>query len=183
MLSVAELTKRALKTKEIDLIGAGKQVKSRVISSIFSGTKSGNAEEDRIVQAIKDVFLFISSTAGKKLGKKMVDEQEIVMNLADILADAFICDSAVLKLRKLQSTNGDKEKLATQKAAVQVYLYESLERVRKASKDAISSFSEGSEKTKNNFIVRKLLKSYNVNPKELRRDIVKYMVKEGKYAI
>lgn len=183
MLSVAELTKRALKTKEIDLIGAGKQVQSRVISSIFSGTKSGNAEEDRIVQAIKDVFLFISSTAGKKLGKKMVDEQEIVMNLADILADAFICDSAVLKLRKLQSTNGDKEKLAAQKAAVQVYLYESLERVRKASKDAISSFSEGSEKTKNNFIVRKLLKSYNVNPKELRRDIVKYLIKEGKYAI
>lgn len=183
MLSVAELTKRALKTKEIDLIGAGKQVQSRVISSIFSGTKSGNAEEDRIVQAIKDVFLFISSTAGKKLGKKMVDEQEIVMNLADILADAFICDSAVLKLRKLQSMNGDKEKLAAQKAAVQVYLYESLERVRKASKDAISSFAEGSEKTKNNFIVRKLLKSYNVNPKELRRDIVKYLIKEGKYAI
>lgn len=183
MLSVAELTKRALKTKEIDLIGAGKQVQSRVISSIFSGTKSGKAEEERIVQALKDVFLFISSTAGKKLGKKMVDEQEIVMNLADILADAFICDSAVLKLRKLEGRNGDKAKLAAQRAAVQVYLYESLERVRKTSKDAISSFSEGSEKTKNNFIVRKLLKSYNVNPKELRRDIVKYLISEGKYTI
>ncbi|MCF8277937.1 MAG: acyl-CoA dehydrogenase family protein [Flavobacteriales bacterium] len=183
MLSVAELTKRALKTKEIDLIGAGKQVQSRVISSVFSGTKSGADEEARIVQAIKDVFLFISSTAGKKLGKKMVDEQEIVMNLADILADAFICDSAVLKLRKLESMGGDKEKLAAQRAAVQVYLYESLERVRKAAKDAITSFATGSEKTKNNFIVRKLLKSYDVNPKDLRRTIVKYMIAEKKYSI
>ena len=181
MLSVAELTKRALKTKEIDLIGAGKQVQSRVIKSIFSGTKSGASEEARIVQALKDVFLYISSTAGKKLGKAMVDEQEIVMNLADILADAFVCDSAVLKLRKLEALGGDKEKLAVQRAMVQVYLYESLERVRKAAKDAISSFASDSEKTKTNFIVRKLIKGYNINPKELRRDIAKYMVKEGKY--
>ncbi len=183
MLSVAELTKRALKTKEIDLIGAGKQVQGRVISSIFSGTKSGAAEEDRIVQALKDVFLFISSTAGKKLGKKMVDEQEIVMNLADILADAFICDSAVLKLRKLESMNSDKAKLAAQRAAVQVYLYESVERVRKASKDAISSFATDGEKSRTNFVVRKLLKSYNVNPKSLRRDIVNYMISQKKYSI
>jgi hypothetical protein len=181
MLSVAELTKRALKTKEIDLIGAGKQVKGRVIKSILTGTKSGASEEVRIVQALKDVFLFISSTAGKKLGKAMVDEQEIVMNLADILADAFICDSAVLKVRKLESMNGDKEKLAIQRAMMQVYLYESLERVRKASKDAIASFSEGGERKRYSFIVRKLLKAYNINPKELRRDIAKYMVKESKY--
>ncbi|MCB0755352.1 MAG: acyl-CoA dehydrogenase family protein, partial [Flavobacteriales bacterium] len=183
MLSVAELTKRALKTKEIDLIGAGKKVQGRVINSIFSGTKSGAAEEARIVQAIKDVFLFISGTAGKKLGKKMVDEQEMVINLADILADAFICDSAVLKLRKLETMNGDKEKLAAQRAAVQVYLYESLERVRKAAKDAIASYATGGEKTRANFVVRKLLKSYDVNPKALRRDIVKYMISEGKYAL
>ena len=183
MLSVAELTKRALKTKEIDLIGAGKQVQGRVIKSIFTGTKSGAAEEERIVQALKDVFLFISSTAGKKLGKKMVDEQEIVMNLADILADAFVCDSAVLKLRKLETMGGDKEKLAAQRAAVQVYLYESLERVRKAAKDAISSFASDGEKNRTNYIVRKLLKSYNINPKALRRDIVTYMIKEGQYAI
>jgi alkylation response protein AidB-like acyl-CoA dehydrogenase len=183
MLSVAELTKRALKTKEIDLLGAGKQVQGRVISSIFSGTKSGAAEEERIVQALKDVFLFISSTAGKKLGKKMVDEQEIVMNLADILAEAFICDSAVLKLRKLESMNGDKARLTAQRAAVQVYLYEALERVRKTSKDAITSFATGSEKSLTNFIVRKLLKSYDVNPKNLRREIVKHMVQEGEYSI
>jgi alkylation response protein AidB-like acyl-CoA dehydrogenase len=183
MLSVAELTKRALKTKEIDLIGAGKQVQGRVISSIFSGTKSGTAEEDRIVQALKDVFLFISSTAGKKLGKKMVDEQEIVMNLADILADTFVCDSAVLKLRKLESMNVDKAKLAAQRAAVQVYLYESVERVRKASKDAISSFATDGEKSRTNFVVRKLLKSYNVNPKALRRDIVNYMISQKKYSL
>ena len=182
MLSVAELTKRALKTKEIDLIGEGKNVQSRVLKSVFSGSKSGAAEEARIVQAIKDVFMFISGAAGKKLGKKMVDEQEIVMNLADLLADAFVCDSAYLKIRKLESTGADKEKLDVQRKMLQIYLYEALERSRKTALDAITSYATGTEKKIAKFVVGKLLKSYDVNAKELRRDVVKYMIKENGYA-
>ena len=182
MLSVAELTKRALKTKEIDLMGEAKNVQRRVIASIFLGEKSGKDEEARIVQAIKDVFMFISGAAGKKLGKAMVDEQEIVMNLADILADAFICDSAYLKMRKLEMEYAaDKEKLAIQHKMLQVYLYEAVERTRKSALDAIMSYTEGFEQTTAKFIVGKLIKSYNVNPKQLRRDITGYMVKEGGY--
>jgi alkylation response protein AidB-like acyl-CoA dehydrogenase len=182
MLSVAELTKRALKTKEIDLMGEAKNVQRRVIASIFLGEKSGKEEEARIVQAIKDVFMFISGAAGKKLGKAMVDEQEIVMNLADILADAFICDSAVLKVRKLEMNHAtDSEKLAIQHKMLQVYLYEAVERTRKSALDAIMAYTDGFEQTTAKFIVGKLLKSYNVNPKQLRRDITGYMAKEGGY--
>ncbi len=182
MLSVAELTKRALKTKEIDLMGEAKNVQRRVIASLLTGTKTGKDEEARIVQAIKDVFMFISGAAGKKLGKAMVDEQEIVMNLADILADAFICDSAVLKVRKLEMEHAaDKEKFAIQHKMLQVYLYEAVERTRKSALDAIMAYTDGFEQTTAKFIVGKLLKSYNVNPKQLRRDITGYMVKEGGY--
>lgn len=182
MLSVAELTKRALKTKEIDLMGEAKNVQRRVIASIFLGEKSGKEEEARIVQALKDVFMFISGAAGKKLGKGMVDEQEIVMNLADILADAFICDSAILKVRKLEMEHAtDKEKLAIQHKMLQVYLYEAVERTRKSALDAIMAYTTGLEQTTAKFIVGRLLKSYDVNPKQLRRDITGYMAKEGGY--
>ena len=182
MLSVAELTKRALKTKEINLMGEAKNVQRRVIASIFLGEKSGKEEEARIVQALKDVFMFISGAAGKKLGKGMVDEQEIVMNLADILADAFICDSAILKVRKLEMEHAtDKEKLAIQHKMLQVYLYEAVERTRKSALDAIMAYTTGLEQTTAKFIVGRLLKSYDVNPKQLRRDITGYMAKEGGY--
>ncbi len=182
LLSVAELTKRALKTKEIDLMGEGKNVQKRVLKAFFTGTASGAEEEARIVQAIKDVFMFLSGAAGKKLGKKMVDEQEIVMNLADILADAFVCDSAYLKIRKMETGDADKAKLAIQRAMLQIYLYESLERTRKTALDAIAAYAEGSEKTMAKYVVGKLLKSYDVNPKALRRQVVAYMVKESGYA-
>ncbi len=182
LLSVAELTKRALKTKEIDLMGEGKNVQRRLIAALLTGEKSGADEEARIVQALKDVFMFLSGAAGKKLGKAMADEQEMVMNLADILADAFICDSALLKVRKLEMEHAsDKEKLAIQQKMLQVYLYESLERTRKNALDLISAYATGFDRSLLRFLVGRILKSYTINPKQLRRDITGYMVKEGGY--
>lgn len=181
LLSLAELTKRAIKTKEIDLIGAGKKVPGRVFSSILiSGPKTGMAGAERIVRAIKDVFLLISGDSGKRLGKKMVDEQEIVMNLADILADAFVCESVMLKVKKLQTTSTDKKRLEIQTKMMEVYLYEALERTRKNAMDALSSYP--TNKKMNAYIVRKLLGSYDVNPKALRRDICEYLKAQKGYA-
>jgi len=181
MLSVAELTKRALKTNEIDLKGEASNVRNRIIKSILLGTKLGAEEEARLVQAFKDVFMFISSSAGKKLGKAMIDEQEIVINLADILADAFICDSAYLKVRKLETVQKDKKKLDIQRKMFQIYLYEATERVRKAANDAIASYTEGAERRRTKWVVNRMLKLYDINPKAMRRDVVSYLVQEGKY--
>jgi alkylation response protein AidB-like acyl-CoA dehydrogenase len=181
LLSLAELTKRAIKTKEIDLIGAGKKIPGRLFSSILSsGPKTGMDGAERIVRAIKDVFLLISGDSGKRLGKKMVDEQEIVMNLADILADAFICESVMLKVKKLKTTSTDKKKLEVQTKMMEVYLYEALERTRKNAMDALSSYP--TNKKMNAYIVRKLLGSYDVNPKALRRDICEYLKAQKGYA-
>lgn len=181
LLSVAELTKRAISTKEIDLIGAGKKVSWRIMKAVLRiSSGSGKGEPDRVVRAIKDVFLFISGHAGRKMGKKMVDEQEIVMNLADILADAFICESVLLKVKKLrQSGNVDKEKLAIQEKMMEVYLYEAVARTRKSALDAINAYANGSYMLR--FLVNKVLGNYKINVKEHRRDITKYMVKEKGY--
>jgi len=65
-------------------------------------SKNGWDEEERILKNIKHCFLFISGYAGNKLKEKMVDEQEIVTNLADILAEAYIAESVLLKVQKLE---------------------------------------------------------------------------------
>ncbi|MFT4682152.1 MAG: alkylation response protein AidB-like acyl-CoA dehydrogenase [Granulosicoccus sp.] len=181
LLSMAEITKRAIKTKEIDLIGAGKKVPGRMFSSIISsGPKTGMPAADRIVRAIKDVFLLLSGDSGKKLGKKMVDEQEIVMNLADILADAFVCESVVLKIKKLQGMQVDAKKLEIQTKMMEVYLYEAIERTRKAAQDILSSYP--TNKNLNSYLVRKTLGSYEINPKTLRREITEYLRSQNGYS-
>jgi len=85
--------------------------------------------------------------AGKKLKKKLIDEQEIILNLSTLLQEAYVCDTALLKIKKLKGLpDANKNKLTIQTQMVQLYLYEALEKSRKAALEAIASFSTGSEK-------------------------------------
>ncbi len=180
LLSVAELTKRALKTKEIDLMTAGKKIPTSVLKNLSPFQKKKDLLlEKRLVNGIKQAFLLISGSAGKKLREKLVDEQEIVMNMADILAEAFICESAILKVEKLRKLKlEDKKRRKIQKKMVQLYLYEALDRARKAGKDAIASYASGLEKTGLNRLLNNLLPEYDINPKRHRRAIADYVIEK-----
>jgi alkylation response protein AidB-like acyl-CoA dehydrogenase len=183
MLSVAELTKRAMQTKEIDLMGAGKKIPAHLIGELipFKNSK-GLAEEERIVENIKNAFLLISGAAGRKLGKKLVDEQEIVMNFADILAEAFICESVLLRVKKLMENKGlNQENLDVKQDMVKLYFYEALDRVRKAGYDAINSYASGAEKVVMRRLLMLLTPPYDVNPKELRRKVAQAVIKADEY--
>jgi alkylation response protein AidB-like acyl-CoA dehydrogenase len=183
MLSVGELTKRGLQTKEINLVKAGKKVPGFIISQ-FSPfkSKSGYALEQRFVEGLKNLFLLISGTAGKKMGKKMVEEQEIVLNLSDILAEAYICESVLLKVQKLEKMDGvDRQKLAIQKDMMRLYLYEAHGIASKAARDAINSFATGFQRRLLLGLVDKMLTQVEINPKEIRRKVALMVYDKGGY--
>ncbi len=183
LLSVAELTKRAIKTKEIDLIGAGKKIPGYLIKQLLPfKSKSGLNQERRLIENLKKLFILLSGAAGNKLKEKMVDEQEMVMNLADILNMAFLAESTLLRYEKLaQTTSHNAENLKAQHQILQLYLYESIQLARKLGEDLISSYATGTERRTMNWLTSILLPKYNVNPKELRRAIANHAIKKGKY--
>ncbi|MEZ4885270.1 MAG: acyl-CoA dehydrogenase family protein [Chitinophagales bacterium] len=183
LLTIAELSKRSLQTKEIDLMVAGKKIPKYLLKQLIPmKSKSDFAVEERTVKGIKNAFLLVLGAAGKKLRKKMVDEQEIILNLSDMLAEAYICESVLLKVKKLQQkTSTDKTKLLIQEQMMQLYLYEALAHVQKAAKEAVASFTTGLEKGNLNRMLRLLLPDYDMNPKELRRNIAAFVVEKGGY--
>lgn len=183
LLSVAELSKRGLVTKEIDLVGAGKKVPGFIFRQVLPFKSSqGYAREKRLVQGFKNAFLLVSGTAGKKLGKGLVDEQEMVINFADILAEAFVGDSVLLKLQKLSGMKEkDKEKFKVQEAMTKLYLYEAREKVLKFGREAIASFAEGGKMKMLNRGLKIMLPHYPVNPKELRRTVARYVIDRDGY--
>lgn len=183
MLTVGELSKRALQTKELDLIGAGKKIPAFVLSQLNPlRDKSDQMIQMRIVQGLKNAFLYISGMAGRKLKKKMVDEQEIILHLSTLLQEAYVGESALLKVRKLAlKPDHAPARLAVQQQMVQLYLYQALAKGQKAAYDAIASFASGSEQKRHNRMIKLLLKPYYVNPKELGRNIAEALVEEGAY--
>ena len=64
---------------------------------------------------------------------------------------------------------------------MKLYLYEAQNRTKNAAVEMINSFATGTEKRKLNFLVRTLLKSYPINPKELRRQIADFGILKGQY--
>ena len=182
MLSVAELIKKGLKTKEIDLNGAGKKIPFMVLFEHFRWGKGLRwKREQRLIKGLKNTFLLILGAAGKKLKQDLIKEQEIILNLSSILAEAYVAESVYLKVRKLASSNQDIANLSIQEKIAQLYLYKSLNKVQNEAKEAIDSFASGFEKRILNYFVGKLLPPYLQNPKALSREITDHALIQKKY--
>lgn len=183
MLTLAEFYKRAFVTKELRLGDAKSFVPSAILANYnpFSGGGFLGAEFE-FVNNLKAIFLVITGAAGAKLKEKLVEEQEIVMNLADILSMAFITESAFLRVKKLSQRPGiAKSELDIKTKMAQMYLYDALDVVRKSANNAIDSYAKGAEKWALKCLMRRMLRTYHINPKDVRREIADYMITSNGY--
>ena len=184
MLALAEFYKRAFKTKEIKINDAMKTI-PRGIAQNFNPFNNGfMATEEEIVSNLKSVFMIITGAAGRKLKTELEHEQEIVMNLADIMSVAFMAESALLRVKKLKANKDtDAEKLKLKIKMTQLYIYEALDIARRAAENAIDSYASGVEKFTMKRVIGSLLKNYDINPKNTRRDIANAVIAANKYPL
>ena len=183
MLSLGEFYKRAFVTKELKIGKASKSVPSAIAQNFNPFNSGFLSREFMFVNNLKSLFLIITGVAGAKLKERLVDEQEIVMNLADILAMAFIAESAFLRVKKLSEKPGiDKAALDIKTKLAQLYLYDALDTARKAANNAIDSFAGGVSKFALKRLVGIMLKTYTVNPKNLRREAADYIITNKTYS-
>ena len=183
LLVVGELTKRALVAKAIDLRAAGQRIPAFLLRQWLPFKPKGRyAAEERLVQGLKNTFLLLFGTMGKALGKKMIDEQELILSLATILSEAFVAESALLKIKKLEGLPGvDVGKLPVQRQMMQAYLYDALEQSKNAAEEALASFAQGGQKRWLTALARTMLRPYDVNPKALRRSIATSVLERKGY--
>ena len=180
MLSFGELMKRAFQEKEIDLVSAGKKIPKAFMKQLFS-TRYTPGMEEEIIENLKRLFIAVSGIAGQKLQLKMIDEQEIVMNLADVLAEVYVSESILLRVQKLRSKNYDAGKMKVIEQMLQLHFYESLRRIRTALEHAIDSLPEDTKQKLQRKMVKRFARMYEVNPKELRRNIANYFIEQNEY--
>jgi hypothetical protein len=182
ILMVGMVLKRAMKG-EIDLMGPALAVgeELRAVPSFDSpDTSQPLAAEKEVLKKLKKVFLMLGGRAAQVLGNKLESEQEIMMNLADIMIEIYAIESAILRTEKLIEKNGINES-AIQVAVTQVYLFEAVEKIQTAGKEAILSFLTGDEQKVMLMGLKRFTKMDGVNTKELRRQIADALIAKGKY--
>ncbi|HHG84812.1 MAG TPA: acyl-CoA dehydrogenase, partial [Bacteroidetes bacterium] len=182
LLGIDMMLKRGLKGRInlMDPIQAIMGELTSIPSMGGSGDSGPLAAEAKAVRNFKKAILMVSGAAVQQLKEKMQDEQELVMNLADMGLQIYAAESALLRAQKLILMKGE-EAVARQIEMVKVYVYDASSHVNKAGKDAINSFAEGDMRRMLLMGLKRYTKSTDINPKALRRNIAATMLEANAY--
>ncbi len=182
MLMVGMLLKRAMKG-EINLFEPAMAVSAELtgVPSFESiDTSELFAAEKEVLKKLKKVFLMVGGKAAMVLQDKIEDEQEIMMNLADVMIEIYAAESGILRAEKLVGMKGEAA-CQNQIAMAQIYLSEAVDKIAVAAKEAIGSFTKGDEQKVMLMGLKRYTKADLVDTKMLRRQIADYMIGQGKY--
>lgn len=181
MLILDMLLKRAMKG-ELDLMTPAQAVAAELMSipDFAEEDNSLFASEKRILSNLKKAGLMIAGAAVQKLMMTLSKEQEILMNIADMIGYIYLAESTILRVEKLVKLRGE-ESCAGQLDMMRIYLYQSVDNVSVAGKEALYSFAEGDELRMMLVGLRRFTKSEPFNIKETRQRVAKQLIEANKY--
>lgn len=182
MLTVDMLLKRAMKG-EIDLMSSAMAVSKEIMSiPDFSTTEDEIpfAAEKKVIKNLKKAALMVAGAAVQKFMMKLSEEQEILMNVADMAIEIYAAESAILRTEKLIGIKGETA-CVLQKDLAMCYLHEAVEKVNSAGKSAVMAFAEGDELRVMLMGLKRFTKIEPFNTKNARRRVADAMIAENKY--
>ena len=182
MLTVGMILKKALKG-ELDLMTPAMSVANELMSIPSFDTPDYNellAEEQEILGKLKKAILMVAGKAVETFGTEIENEQEIMMNVADMIIETYAAESAMLRTLKLAKMKGE-DKVKGQVAMTQLYLYNAIEEVARAGREAIGSFAEGDDRQLLMMGLKRFTKPLKINIKEVRRAIADELIEANKY--
>jgi len=183
LLTVDMMLKRAMKGK-LDLMGPATAVSKELMSIPDFGSEDDTAfaAEKKSVLNMKKSILMTAGAAVQKLMMKLSDEQEILMNIADMAIATFNAESALLRVIKMVEKEGEAAS-QIQVDMMRCYLNDALDKVNKAGKEAINGFSGGDEQRMLLLGLKRFSKAAPFNSKDARRRIADKLIADKKYTL
>lgn len=182
MLTIDMLVKRAMKGS-IDLMTPAMDVQKELMAiPDFGGAEDDSvfAKEKKAIANLKKAGLMVAGAAVQKYMMKLSDEQEVLMNLADILIECYLAESTLLRVEKIISMKGEAA-ADIQKAIAMIYLHSAVEKASSAAREAISSFAEGDELRLMLLGLKRFTKINPHNLKQARRKVAEFAIEKGGY--
>ncbi len=182
LLTVDMILKRAMKGK-LDLMGPAMAVSKELMSIPEFGNEDETpfAKERKTIVNMKKSILMVAGAAVQKLMMKLNDEQEILMNIADMAIETFEAESALLRIMKMVDKQGETAS-QIQIDIMRCYLNDAVDKVNKAGKEAINAFAGGDEQRMMLLGLKRFTKTEPFNSKDARRRIADKLIAENKYA-
>ena len=181
MLAVDMLLKRSLKG-HIDLFTPAMAIQKELTSMpAFETEQDGYlAKERKMVRQMKKAFLAVAGATAQNLMQELEHEQEILMNLSDMMAEIYLCESAVLRTLKRIQYLGI-EHCETSIQMTQVYVNDAMERLAQHGRAAVAAWADGDMKRVLLMAIKRFTKFEPINTKDLRRKIAAHLITCNEY--
>ncbi len=180
MLIPGMLMKRAMKG-QLGLIPAAKALMDEVMNPAmpsFDEDETVLAAELKLAVNAKKVALMVLGTAAQKYMMKLQNQQEILLNAADIIIDAYQMETAILRAQKL-AEKGDAARAVD---IAQVFCNDAIQRIEAKAKNTIAAMSEGDElRTMLAALKRFTKNNFPVNTVAARQRIADTLITANKY--
>lgn len=181
-LLILDMTlKRAMKGR-LNLMGPAMQVQSELMSIPDFGAEDEGlfAAEQKLIANFKKAILMVAGAAVQKLMMQIENEQEILMNIADMAIETFHAESVLLRVMKIVEAKGEAN-ASVYIDIIRTFLYDAADKLNKKGKDAINAFAEGDEQRMILMGLKRFTKADPVNTKDARRRIAHAMIEAEKY--
>lgn len=183
LLTVDMVLKRAMKGR-LDLMGPAMAVQKELMSipDFGSGEEEAFAKEKKAIANFKKAILMTAGAAVQKLMMKIEQEQEILMNIADMAIETFHAESALLRTIRLVDKKGEAA-CQYELDIMRTYLYEAADKINIYGREAINAFAEGDEQRMMLLGIKRFTKVEPFNTKDARRRIAEKLIKDNKYPL
>ncbi|HVL67996.1 MAG TPA: acyl-CoA dehydrogenase family protein [Vicinamibacterales bacterium] len=174
------LARRAVKGT-LPLIAAAKGLLEELLAppSMSPSTAAAMAGERALVAGMKKMALAVLGTAMQTYGEKLADQQEVLGFTSDILSDAFVAESALV--RALQAATEDSRRVPLHHAAAAIVVHTAASRVEAAAREALAAMTTGDMLRTLLAAQRRWLKSMPADLVAARRTLAAEVVQNRRY--
>jgi len=182
LLVPGTLLKKAMKG-ELPLFEQAQSLQEEILMMMPEEVGTEALEQEKhLVKNAKKIVLLGAGLAAQKYMQKIENEQEILSNLANMVAEVYNMESAVLRTEK--AINKDGEDKAKQKLLyTEVYAQEAFNRIEAEAKEILTAVEEGDNLRMMLSSLRKLTRHNPINVIAKKREIAASIIEEEKYVL
>jgi butyryl-CoA dehydrogenase len=151
--------------------------------SFDSGSEMGGvlARESQVLAAVKKITLFAAGVASQRFNTGLQDQQEVMADLADMIAQVYALESALVRARKIAEARKSTAEVAG--AMTGLLADETMGVAEQAARRGLAACAEGDMLRTQLAILRRLARSTPANAVELSRTVARHCIHAEKYPL
>ncbi len=178
-----EMLKRAMKGA-LPLVAAAQGLMDEIMEYSPLALDLGDeplAYQAHMVQMMKKATLMVAAVAVQKFMNKIINEQEVLMRVADMIIETFVTEAVVA--RALKATSAGAAKVELHQIMAQLYLDEAVGKLQRWGNEVLAYVAQGDEGRLQAMALRKLLKYQGLDSISMRRRLAEAVIDLGRYPL